>query len=185
MTRNPAQLLTCIVLVACAMVLGLAAMLRETIAQPTPLRPPDGVVVTETELEDFLRGDPASSTKSKTCLPMSIGAKQEHVGRPPVNLLPPGGSPPPPPPLPGGEFRPHVFVTCSLKEPGPNLPAVFFVPVTPQDQAFASQALSIMGAAHLSGKHLKIVYDPQDRSGDQIGCKSPICKRILAISTAE
>jgi hypothetical protein len=79
------------------------------------------------------------------------------------------------------EFLPQVLVTCAHN----NDPSMFFVPVTSEDEVFASQALSVMGAAHLSGKLLEITYDPADTSGELIGCFAPACKRILAIDMVD
>jgi hypothetical protein len=158
--------------------LGLVALTALSIgpapAQPvgTPVRDDDTRL-----LKDFLDGDPAAPTRVKTCRVVSSGAKQSHKGRP-GGITPPGT---PPPALPPGEFSAQVFVTCSLDGPAPRLPAIFFVPVTPEDQVFASQALSVMGAAHLSGKLLRITFDPADTSGNQMGCVPRVCKRILAI----
>ena len=147
-------------------------------AQPAP-----GTVVDPAdELRNLIDGVPASATRSKSCLPDATGAKHLHVGVPGIEPFRPGAEVPP---LPSGEFRPHVFVRCSLRGPGPNLPAIFFVPITTNNQVFASQTLSIIGAAHLSGKLLRIIYDPSDTSGAQIGCPAPICRLILSITMVD
>jgi hypothetical protein len=65
------------------------------------------------------------------------------------------------------------------------MPRIFFVPSTGDDGGFATEVLSIAGAAHLGGKALRIVYDPADISGQGIGCPSPICKRMLAITMVD
>jgi hypothetical protein len=145
------------------------------IAQPLGPVPELQPSEAEQKLRDFLDGDPASKTKTVLCQPTGTGAKQEHVGRPPVVI----GSTENPT-LGPGEFRPQVFVVCSK-----GIPRIFFVPSTDADRAFATQALSIIGAAHLSSKPLSIVFDPADRSGETIGCHPAICKRILAITMRE
>ena len=159
-----------------------AAVFFSAIAMGEASAQPPDIVDPKDELRELIEGVPASATRSKSCQPNATGAKHLHVGTPGVVPSPPGAEPPP---LPQGEFRPHVFVRCALGGPGPNFPAVFFVPITTNDQAFASQVLSIVGAAHLSGKLLTIVYDPRDTSGAQIGCRAPICKLILAIAMVD
>lgn len=137
---------------------------------PSPTTP-------ETQLQEILNGTPASKTKTASCTPARTGAKQVHLGVPGVSLAPAGEGRPP---LAVGEFRPYVFVVCSK-----GMPRIFFVPSTGDDSGFATEALSIIGAAHLGGKALNIIYDPADVSGQDLGCASPICKRMLAITMVE
>jgi hypothetical protein len=125
------------------------------------------------ELRRLLEGDPASPTQTISCQPIATGTKQRHEGT--GGITTPGR---PAPPLPPGEFRPHIFVVCGLSQ---SVTRVFFVPITDNDKIFASHALSVIGAAHLSGKYLNIVFDPTDRSGEQIGCRPDLCKRMLAV----
>jgi hypothetical protein len=101
---------------------------------------------------------------------------QEHRGTPGVMV----GTLPPP--LHPGEFRPHVFVRCGVTTLPKEYPSIFFVPVTEKDKLFATHALSVIGAAHLSGRYVNIIFDPADDSGKELGCNPLICKRILAVT---
>jgi hypothetical protein len=146
--------------IAAAILLGAScgdAAAQPTTPEPIPGHPspPQGGIGTPVMPGGPINGQPRPpSYQSVSCRPIGTGASALNkgleiiVGRPSLKGLPP-----------------HVFVNC--RPVGPAMTATtmtFFVIITPDDQSFATYALSVAGAAHLSGKLLSVTYNENDDS---------------------
>jgi hypothetical protein len=57
----------------------------------------------------------------------------------------------------------------------------FFAYGTKKDPAGAARYMSMATSALISGRNVKILYDPEDQSGASIGCQTGDCRLLLAL----
>jgi len=70
----------------------------------------------------------------------------------------------------------RIHVECSVAAPG----GIRFFALGTANSSHAARILSVLSMAHVTGKDLRILYDPDDSSGDAIGCQASDCRLIDA-----
>ncbi|HEX8692544.1 MAG TPA: hypothetical protein VF746_09010 [Longimicrobium sp.] len=75
-------------------------------------------------------------------------------------------------------FANRVHVLCSVAAPG----GFVFFAVSTANTAHANRLLSVLMMAHLTGRKVKVGYDPADTSGTAFGCQASDCRRLLSVA---
>ncbi len=77
-------------------------------------------------------------------------------------------------------FSKRVHVKCAAAVSG-----IRWFAVSTADASNAARVMSLLTAAHISGRTLDILYDPSDTSGTAIGCRANDCRLIQAVGVLQ
>lgn len=72
-------------------------------------------------------------------------------------------------------YSSRIHVKCTVPIAG-----IQWFALSTQNSSHAARILSILTAAHVTGRDLSILYDPADTSGTAIGCQANDCRLIVA-----
>jgi hypothetical protein len=70
----------------------------------------------------------------------------------------------------------RLHVRCAAAVGG-----ISFFAVATQDTAYAARVLSVLTAAQVAGRTLRILYEPADQSGAAVGCLATDCRLIRGV----
>ena len=76
-------------------------------------------------------------------------------------------------------FDIRIHVQCQE-----SVGSVSFFALSNSDVAQTARVLSVLSTAHVSGRNLNILYDPNDTSGTSIACPVDSCRLIEAVIIA-
>jgi hypothetical protein len=71
----------------------------------------------------------------------------------------------------------RIHIRCSESFSGIS----FFAYGTKKDPAGAARSMSMATSALISGRNVKILYDPEDQSGASIGCQTGDCRLLIGL----
>lgn len=74
-------------------------------------------------------------------------------------------------------FEGRIHVRCQ----DPVAPSIVFLALSTADARFAARTLGVGVAAFAAGKGLSVLFDPDDLSGQAIGCLNADCRLIQAL----
>lgn len=80
-------------------------------------------------------------------------------------------------PVESATFVERIHVRCDT----PVDTKFFFFSASTQDSKFSARALSVIEAGQLSGKFIRVLFDPNDQSGNDFGCLVTDCRRMTAV----
>ncbi|MCI5224179.1 MAG: hypothetical protein D3924_16290 [Candidatus Electrothrix sp. AR4] len=74
-------------------------------------------------------------------------------------------------------YSSRIHIQCAQSFDGIR----YFAYGTKQDPAGAARYMSMATSALISGVSIKLLYDPEDQSGTNIGCKAHDCRLLLGL----
>ncbi len=77
-------------------------------------------------------------------------------------------------------FNIRIHVECAAAVGG-----IRFFAASTDNPAHAARILSALSTAHVAGRTLDILYDPDDTSGTEFGCAEADCRTIIAVGIAQ